>query len=80
MRVKAPYSCAALLSIGALLAAGDVPAGTNESREAQIRATVQHVLDETPLIDGHNDLPEQIYDRVSNHLDPPMQTDIPAVR
>jgi hypothetical protein len=92
MRVKTACSCAALLSIGALFAAGDVPAGTNESREAQIRATVQRVLDETPLIDGHNDLPGQLYDRVRNHLDrlalnadtslldPPMQTDIPRLR
>src|SRR5689334_11448723 len=31
--------------------------------DAQIAARVAKVLKETPLIDGHNDLPEQVRDR-----------------
>jgi membrane dipeptidase len=50
------------------------------------------MLRETPLIDGHNDLPWQYRKRVDNHLeridlasdtsklDPPMHTDIPRLR
>lgn len=50
------------------------------------------ILRETPLIDGHNDLPWQFRERVNNHLgkidletdtsllDPPMHTDIPRMR
>jgi membrane dipeptidase len=53
---------------------------------------VRRILRETPLVDGHNDLPEQYLDRVHNHLDridlasdtsrltPPMHTDIPRLR
>ena len=53
---------------------------------------VARLLREAPLIDGHNDLPEQLKDRVSNQLErldlaadtralaPPMHTDIPRLR
>jgi len=52
----------------------------------------REILRETPLIDGHNDLPWQYRKRVDNHLDridlasdtreldPPMHTDIPRLR
>jgi membrane dipeptidase len=60
--------------------------------EASLMADVRHVLERTPLIDGHNDLAEQLRDRVKNQLDsldlagdtgrlrPPMQTDIARLR
>jgi len=50
------------------------------------------ILDQTPLIDGHNDVPWQYRERVKNHLDkidlaqdtggldPAMHTDIPRLR
>jgi len=50
------------------------------------------ILRETPLIDGHNDLPWQFRQRVNNHLgkidldadtstlEPPLHTDIPRLR
>ncbi|HEX9943919.1 MAG TPA: dipeptidase [Thermoanaerobaculia bacterium] len=50
------------------------------------------LLDEVPLVDGHNDLPWEYRKRVQNHLekidlrgdtsklDPPMHTDIPRLR
>jgi len=53
---------------------------------------VARVLRTTPLIDGHNDLPEQLVDRVGNRLAridlaggtatlvPPMHTDLPRLR
>ena len=52
----------------------------------------RQLLDEVPLIDGHNDLPWEYRKRVKNHLDqidleagtaqldPPMHTDIPRLR
>ncbi len=55
-------------------------------------AHVMDILAETPLIDGHNDVPWQYRRRVHNHLDeidfasgttdldPPMHTDIPRLR
>jgi membrane dipeptidase len=60
--------------------------------EADLEARVARILAEVPLIDGHNDLAEQLRDRVSDRLDrldlasdtrvldPPMQTDIPRLR
>lgn len=60
--------------------------------EARLLARVRHILEGTPLIDGHNDLAEQLRGRVKNHLDsldlardtgrlvPPMETDIPRLR
>ena len=53
---------------------------------------IQRILRETPLIDGHNDVPENIAGRFKGHLDaidfaagtatlvPPMHTDIPRLR
>jgi membrane dipeptidase len=53
---------------------------------------VARVLRETPLVDGHNDMPGQIAERVANQLErlnlasgtgamqPPMHTDIPRLR
>ncbi len=53
---------------------------------------VREILRRIPLIDGHNDLPEQLRGRAKNRLgeidlaggtadlDPPMQTDIPRLR
>ncbi|MEI6667474.1 MAG: dipeptidase [Acidobacteriota bacterium] len=53
---------------------------------------IRRILRETPLIDGHNDVPEQYLDRVKDHLDqidlasdtsklkPPMHTDIARLR
>jgi membrane dipeptidase len=62
------------------------------AREATLEAEAVKILTEAPLVDGHNDVPEQLRDRVKNHLerldlasdtstlDPPMQTDIPRLR
>src|SRR5512147_1393918 len=53
---------------------------------------IRRILRDTPLIDGHNDVPEQYLDRVKDHLDridlssdtsrltPPMHTDIARLR
>jgi len=62
------------------------------SEDARRISTVRRVLARAPLIDGHNDLAEQLRDRVRNHLDsldlatdtgrlePPMQTDLARLR
>ena len=77
-------SCALLL--GALLVVlAAAPAGAQSDR-------IRRILRETPLVDGHNDVPEQYAERVRNHLDridlasdtstfvPPMHTDIPRLK
>jgi membrane dipeptidase len=55
-------------------------------------ARARKILDEVPLVDGHNDLPWEYRERVKNHLDKidlradtghfekPMHTDIPRLR
>lgn len=60
--------------------------------DAALRARVQHVLRETPLIDGHNDIPWQYRTRSLNQLDGldlaadltqlerPTHTDLPRLR
>jgi membrane dipeptidase len=57
-----------------------------------IAARVDRILREVPLVDGHNDLPEQYEERVKNHLaqidirqdqsklTPALHTDIPRMR
>src|SRR5947209_12966598 len=57
-----------------------------------VSARIDRILREVPLIDGHNDLPEQYEDRVKDHLaqidirqdqsklTPPLMTDIPRLR
>jgi membrane dipeptidase len=68
-------------------AAGQQQAGQEQALEAK----VVKILAEVPLIDGHNDVPEQLRDRVKDNLDrlnlasdtstldPPMHTDIPRL-
>ncbi len=64
------------------------PAPADAARLAQ----VHRILQDTPLVDGHNDLPENYLYRVHDHLDAidlaagtdtlerPLQTDIPRLR
>src|SRR5215470_16885107 len=59
---------------------------------AEQRARIEHILRATPLIDGHNDLAEQIQERYAGdpqrvdlnadtaHLAQPLHTDIPRLR
>ncbi|TAM53110.1 MAG: membrane dipeptidase [Acidobacteria bacterium] len=60
--------------------------------EPALRARVARILAATPLVDGHNDLPENYKERVDDHLDridlagdtstlaEPLHTDIPRLR
>lgn len=59
--------------------------------EEALRKQVQEVLKQTPLIDGHNDLPWQLYQKFKNHLNEvdlndttklkePFHTDIPRLK
>lgn len=73
-----------LLIVIAIFAAA-APAAAQSDR-------IQRILRDTPLIDGHNDVPEQYSERVKDHLDridlasdtskldPPMHTDIRRLR
>jgi membrane dipeptidase len=62
----------------------------NKTNDALLKQ-VREVLKKTPLIDGHNDLPSELYQRYKNHLDqvdlsdtskltPPLQTDLARLR
>ncbi|MGD8439144.1 MAG: dipeptidase [Holophagae bacterium] len=75
----------AIGQVGAAAAAD--PAATG----VELEATVREVLRQVPLIDGHNDAPWAIRERVANHLanfdftdttdlDDPMQTDLTRLR
>jgi len=62
------------------------------AQTADVSARIDRILTEVPLVDGHNDLPEQYEDRVKDHLaqidirqdqsklTPPLHTDIPRLR
>ncbi|HKH46789.1 MAG TPA: dipeptidase [Thermoanaerobaculia bacterium] len=84
-------------SLALLLALGGVAGGTaGAAEEAKADPALveraHRILKEVPLIDGHNDLPWELRQRVSNHLDKldlaqdtshfekPMHTDIPRLR
>jgi membrane dipeptidase len=81
--------------LGALLAfAGAISGISAQERAADpaLVARARKLLDQVPLIDGHNDLPWEYRKRVKNHLDkidlrsdtskldPPLHTDIPRLR
>jgi len=63
-----------------------------QAQTADVSARIDRILTEVPLVDGHNDLPEQYEDRVKDHLaqidirqdqsklTPPLHTDIPRLR
>jgi membrane dipeptidase len=65
---------------------------TSAAAQTSVDARIDRILREVPLIDGHNDLPSQILDRVKNHVEqldiekdqsgltPPLHTDIPRLR
>ena len=89
LRRAVPAVAIAALLAGALaLAVGQ----QSPAREATLEAKVVKILTEAPLVDGHNDVPEQFRERVKDHLerldlasdtstlDPPMHTDIPRLR
>ena len=89
LRRAVPAVAIAALLAGALaLAVGQ----QSPAREATLEAEAVRILTEAPLMDGHNDVPEQLRERVKDHLerldlasdtstlDPPMQTDIPRLR
>lgn len=73
------------LALGTSVAAAEPPAADRVQHARQL-------LDEVPLIDGHNDLPWQLRERVKNHLaaldlrqdqtglTPALHTDIPRLR
>ncbi len=79
-------SCAALFFALACMAPGQEPSAASASMDR-----VRRILQEVPLIDGHNDVPWQYRTRVRNHLDeidfrdttgldPPMHTDLERLR
>jgi len=68
------------------------PLGAAPQADPALVARARKILDEVPLVDGHNDLPWEYRERVKNHLDKidlrmdtghfekPMHTDIPRLR
>src|SRR6185369_12631340 len=82
------------LSAAAVLAVtlAEVPLGAAPQADPALVARARKILDEVPLVDGHNDLPWEYRERVKNHLDKidlrsdtghfekPMHTDIPRLK
>src|SRR5688572_15702526 len=76
--------------VGALLLVASAAVAATE--EEALKRRVDRVLAKTPLIDGHNDVPWQVRDRVhgavedlpfgndTSTLEPPMHTDLPRLR
>jgi membrane dipeptidase len=72
--------------------AGGGSSGAASAPDPALLERAQEILRRTPLIDGHNDLADQLRDRFGNRLDrvdleagtdrldPPMQTDLPRLR
>ncbi len=75
-----------------LLVLAGGPAVVAAQPSAELIERARRLLRETPLVDGHNDLPWELRQRVQNHLDKldlnadtsrlerPMHTDIPRLR
>jgi len=98
MRHAAPSGTSAALVIRSVTRSGAVVLalvllGTPAHAETDaVAARVDRILREVPLVDGHNDLPEQYEERVKNHLakidirqdqsklTPALHTDIPRMR
>ncbi|MGB8715087.1 MAG: dipeptidase [Rhodanobacteraceae bacterium] len=59
---KAAFLCIALLLLGNAQARD----ASSSDADAQLKARVEHVLQSTPLIDGHNDLPWEIRSNFGN--------------
>lgn len=83
---------AVIALVAGAVAAGRVALAEQAAQAQALEEKVIRILAEVPLIDGHNDLPEQMRDRVKDRLDrldlavdtstldPPMHTDIPRLR
>jgi membrane dipeptidase len=80
------------LALALALPAAAADAADAASPDAALVARARKILDEVPLVDGHNDLAWEYRQRVKNHLDKidlrsdtghfekPMHTDIPRLR
>lgn len=85
MRYRTPMIFFAFALAATLLHAQTAPTGA-------VREHIDRILRQVPLIDGHNDLPWELRQRVQNHisridlrqdqsaLQPPLHTDIPRLR
>ncbi len=79
-------------TLGLMLATASGAQPVHQAPDPALVERARELLDEVPLIDGHNDLPWEYRKRVKNHLDqidlkggtsqldPPMHTDIPRLR
>ncbi len=88
----AALSAAALTTLLLVAAAPAIAQTAAAAAEQALQARVARILAATPLIDGHNDLPENYKERVDDHLDRidiagdtsslarPLHTDIPRLR
>ncbi|MFZ5785478.1 MAG: dipeptidase [Acidobacteriota bacterium] len=81
-----------ILCAAFLVSSADQVAAEPTAVDPAFLERARRILSSTPLIDGHNDLPEQLRDRFANHLEkagldgdtsglqPPMHTDLPRLR
>jgi membrane dipeptidase len=97
MRMRERFHRPVLALAGSTVLAGALAvvwaAGQQQhAQEKALETNAAEILAEVLLVDGHNDVPEQLRDRVKDNLDrlnlasdtstldPPMQTDIPRLR
>jgi membrane dipeptidase len=84
--------CLLWMALGLVLAGAAAAEPAHRTPDPALVARARKLLDEVPLIDGHNDLAWEYRKREKNHLDkidlkgdtskldPPMHTDIPRLR
>jgi membrane dipeptidase len=90
MKTTRVRALALLFALGLALAGARVTQARAEDEAHRLQSVFQ-ILEDVPLIDGHNDVPWQYRTRVDNHLeaidfadtaalDPPMHTDLKRLR
>jgi membrane dipeptidase len=89
---RSVLAVAALTLLAGALAVVRAAGRQQAGQEHALEARAIKILAEVPLVDGHNDVPEQLRDRVNDrldrldlasdtsHLEEPMHTDIPRLR
>ncbi len=92
MRRKSCWGGAWAIALLTCTAAASAAEPAHRAADPALVERARKLLDEVPLIDGHNDLPWEYRQRAKNHLDridlegdtskldPPLHTDIPRLR
>ena len=77
-----------MLGVGLVAAHATDPAAAQATADSALLARARHILAQTPVIDGHNDLPSQLLENAGGdparadiaHAQPRFHTDLPRLR